>query len=655
MPRSLRAARLTVPSALRRAVALWALALGFVAPASVCAQSGEISWPVMTVEARLDADGRLHLTERQVMRFTGDWNGGERSFDVRHGQAFWLLRMHRVDSATGQRIPMREGDLSVIDGWDVVNGSTARWRARLPSDPPFRGDSRTYELEYLFSEILQQPGEDPRALLLDHDFAFSDRIGAIDTFRLSLSIDPAWEVPPGFTGEYARDGLAPGEGFVVSVPLRYLGAGLPAGVDYGASRNVRLALAVLVLLPVVPLLVRLVRHERALGRFVPLPDPRSLDERWLQQHVLSLPPEVVGHAWDGRTGEAEVAATIARLVQEGKVRSGIRKGRGLFGSDVLTLQLLVNRGSITGHARALVDGLFVAGDTTDTEKVRKHYKRSGFDPSALIRKPIATLVDATPGTGATIPKPSRWPSLVFLLAAVVTLIAAVLRRPQDAPMAFGGFGILFGIYVFSIIAAGAWRRAVSSLAPGMLWWLLPMLAAAATLVRALTAPPAPTGALAFIALTLAWLAFLNSVVNQATSRDSAERIAMRKRLGAARELFRMELRRPDPSLNDLWFAHVIAFGLGRSVDKWFRAFGGEDRRRARAMASSGGSSHSSSGGSGWSGFGGGGGFSGGGSSASFAAAIGGMASSVPSPSSGGSSGGGGGGGGSSGGGGGGGW
>jgi hypothetical protein len=128
----------------------------------------------------------------------------------------------------------------------------------------------------------------------------------------------------------------------------------------------------------------------------------------------------------------------------------------------------------------------------------------------------------------------------------------------------------------------------------------------------------------------------------------------RRSLAAAREFFTTELRAERPRLRDEWLPYLIAFGLAKHMDRWFRAFGGT---ATRAVAPSTGSFGDSGGRSGpsWTGFGGGGGFSGGGASASWAAAASSMAAGVSAPSSGGSSGGGGGGGGSSGGGGGGGW
>ena len=84
---------------------------------------------------------------------------------------------------------------------------------------------------------------------------------------------------------------------------------------------------------------------------------------------------------------------------------------------------------------------------------------------------------------------------------------------------------------------------------------------------------------------------------------------MRERLAAARRFFRDELQKEAPQLRDAWFPYVIAFGLGRETDKWFRAFGGASVAAGTAMAmhdTSGGGSLGSRSGGGWSGFGGGG-------------------------------------------------
>lgn len=115
-------------------------------------QSRELSWPAVHVTARLDADGRLHVREQQVMRFTGDWNGGERTFNLRAGQELALARITRSDGA-GER-ELVQGDLANVDEFDWASRSRLRWRSRLPSDPPFDDARITYTLEYTLSNIL---------------------------------------------------------------------------------------------------------------------------------------------------------------------------------------------------------------------------------------------------------------------------------------------------------------------------------------------------------------------------------------------------------------------------------------------------------------------------------------------------------------------
>jgi hypothetical protein len=45
-------------------------------------QEHSLYWRDLDVHARLDQDGRLHVTERHAIVFTGDWNGGQRQFDL---------------------------------------------------------------------------------------------------------------------------------------------------------------------------------------------------------------------------------------------------------------------------------------------------------------------------------------------------------------------------------------------------------------------------------------------------------------------------------------------------------------------------------------------------------------------------------------------
>jgi uncharacterized membrane protein YgcG len=222
------------------------------------------------------------------------------------------------------------------------------------------------------------------------------------------------------------------------------------------------------------------------------------------------------------------------------------------------------------------------------------------------------------------------------------------------------FAIAAGTMVCYFIALGgavAWRNRVHGLGPAALWFVIPLGLAVAVVLAVVFTGITQVSTIALAALATLLVSCANSSFNQARSREDVERIAFRRRLATARAYFVEQLRQPEPRLDDAWFPYLIAFGLGKHMDKWFHAFGAADA--GSMIGHTAGYSSGSAGGDkggGWTGFGGGGGFSGGGASGSWVAAASSMAAGVSAPGSSGSSGGGGGGGGgSSGGGGGGGW
>ena len=631
-----------------------------VAPQDAGAQGRSLTWPEVNVAAKLDADGRLHVRERQVMRFTGDWNGGERTFATRFGQELEFEAMWRIDRAAGVAVPLVRGDLSQVDQFDWTNGNTLRWRSRLPDDPPFDGTEIIYVLDFSYDNILQPRGGDE--YLLDHDFAFADRQGAFERFTVSLEVDSVWRAGEHFTGRYGQLNLPPGRGYVVTELFTHVGESRPAGVHIGAEPWVRQALLGVLLLGMIAGFARLIARERPTGRFSPLKPAQEITPEWLERHVFSELPEVVGAAWDDQTSAPEVAATLARLVQERKLSSTVKSTKVLiFQNHVLHLKLQVPRTSFREHERALIDALFKPGEnTTDTERVRERYSKTGFDPASVIRARLTQIVDSRI-PGAKVETPSRIPTMVLLALAIVLLALGVAGRTAELPFALAAVLLSLPVYVIAAAFAHWWRGRVHGLWKAALGFLIPlggMVVAVAVLF--LLSDRFRVGPLLLAGIVVWVLGLANSVYNIARSRQAPERIARRKELTAAREYFSSELGKPEPELRDAWFPYLIAFGLGSHIDKWFRAFGGAAAAAAaRPLAYSsgmGGSGGGASGGS-WTGFGGGGGFGGAGGGASFGAAAGGMAAAVPSPgsSSSGGGGGGGGGGGSSGGGGGGGW
>lgn len=165
-----------------------ALAALFATAASAAAR--ELYWRALTVDATLESDGTLAISERQDMVFTGDWNGGERTFRRFPGQRLTVERIVRIDPATGAERELVRGDLDAVDHWDWAGSSAVRWRSRLPDDPPFDSTPISYRLEYRLTGALQAAGG--RAFRLDHDWAFADRDGVIERVEVRLRLADGW-------------------------------------------------------------------------------------------------------------------------------------------------------------------------------------------------------------------------------------------------------------------------------------------------------------------------------------------------------------------------------------------------------------------------------------------------------------------------------
>jgi uncharacterized membrane protein YgcG len=632
-----------------------ALAAVLAAP-SARAQARELHWNSLDVQARLDADGVLHVRERQHMVMTGDWNGGERVFRLEASQQLTLERITREDSATGAVHELREGDLSDVDDFHWTNDRTLRWRSRLPSDPPFEGASLVYVLEYTLTGVLTQEGD---RYLLAHDFVFSDRAGTIESHVVDLEIDPVWTLPQGRRLHFDAGALPPGTGHVVRLDLGYSGAGAPAHVRSRVLQD-RLHLA-LWLVPAV-LYLHLLVSEWVRGRFARLDPDAVARPGWLEENVLAYPAEVVGALWDRKVGPDEVAALVARLAAEGTLRTRA-EGKELH------LELLVDRERLEGYERALVDALFPdGGEITSTSAIRTHYRGTGvgFSPAETIRAGVTEQVDHILGAPRW-----RFPYWTLTAGALLAAAAVIALAPiPPAQRALTAFILCFPLAILGVVGMGLaawWRRRVDR---GPLWTVFFLIPPALLVLLAwavvgvsweplafLSAGVEGSGAFAApfrLASVLAVLGLVCAVLNSARTRDRAPALAFRKQVASVRRHFAREFDREQPSLRDEWFPYVLALGLDRRSRRWFDRFGASPGRSSWSGSASSGSSGSSSSSSpsGWTG--GGGAFGGAGATASWAAAAGALSAGVSAPSS--SSGGGGGGGGSSsGGGGGGGW
>ncbi len=632
----------------RRLCPLWLLGVGslltgtLAVPTSARAQDRVLTWPTIDVTAHLDADGRLQVRERQVMRMTGDWNGGERRFTTRFGQRLHFAELVRIDSATHTEHALAAERLDSVDGYGWTDGSTLRWRSRLVSDPPFDSTTLVYELRYAYDNILEPDGD--HRYRLAHDFAFSDRDSALQHFSVTLTLDSAWRAPPEFNGRYDATMLPPGQGFVVTLPLTFIGAVPPQSVRLGTSTNVRMAILTSVLGGLLLLIGRLFQQTK--GRLFARMPLDAVTPQWLQEQVFSRLPEVVGAAWDDRTEAPEVAAMLARLVQEGKLASRVEtKKLWVFSKHVLHLELKVQRDQFQPHEAALIRKLFVAGAmATDTDAVRARYRSSGFNPAAVIRSAMTARVadlapDADRATERAARTQSRRITLTLVAVAVLLLVLGLRESLLDGLAALTAFAISVFWYVMARGFAVQWRDRVTHVLSFSMLVLAPIAVMGAAFVWFVLRDHWRVGPFILAAIAVWLLAVVHSIVANARSTQSAERLALRQRLAVARAWFARELRREQPQLTDAWYPYLLAFGLGSHVDKWFKAFGAAANGTAFGSTSMSNIGHANSSGSSSGGavgramFGGGGGFSGGGGGVDFGAAIGSMSSSVSSPSS----------------------
>ncbi|MBU1139891.1 MAG: DUF2207 domain-containing protein [Proteobacteria bacterium] len=409
-----------------------------------------IFWHDMEVKASLDGDGCLHIREEQTMVFSGNWNGGERDFQVRPGQRMQFEGISRLDE-NGQEIPLIQGDMKLVDHWDYNGSTTIRWRSRLPSDPVFNKTKITYVLRYSLSHILIANKE---GYLLNHDFCFPERSGLVKNFRLDLDFDPVWQSPP---VSMIRTNIAPGQGVVLRQQLYFSGQGTPTIFKEQPSAPatipslpaspaavwLRLILLVVLMAGSLWRIRMFFRWENGLERFVRVESADTIDRRWLEKELFVYKPEVVGATWDKTSSTAEVAAVLARLVQEDRMESWLEPYRLAFFNyripgmaPVLHLKLLQARGSFLGYEQKLIKGLFVNNSmTTDTKTIRNYYqkKQRTFDPVSKIQEPLKRQMEKLTDEGEIRLK------MIWMPTVVLAGFLVLLLFPSSALLLLGLF------------------------------------------------------------------------------------------------------------------------------------------------------------------------------------------------------------------------
>lgn len=607
--------------------------------ASPVAAQRTLSWDALDVTARVEADGALHVVEEHQMRFDGAWNGGERTFRLERGHDLELLAVEQIDPDTGRVTALEQGSLDRVDAYDWAGRNVLRWRSRLPSDPPFDDQVLIYRLTYRMRYLLEPLGDGKYSL--DHDFGFPERSGPIRRFTLDLTVDPAFAPRVDLERRTVAENLPPGRGVVRTLALAYQGEGRPAaGMSPPPPYWLRLALLASLGTGLVLILVGFVRGEKAKGRLFGDLSDDPVDRSWLDTHLFSLPPEVVGAVWDRAIGAPEVAAVLARLVAEGKLASEMVETDARGKPKEMRLERRVPLDDFDADDRPLVEGLLYDGrEAVTTKELRTHYQASGFRPVSLVSSAIERQRDAVLG-----PMPSprgqlRGACLGTVAALVVfgLLLAVVIFT--GSPTLVPALGGVFFTGMVSVVVALLARGKIAWLGRWTFAMLLPAAFFVLFVSLQILLPPdygGPRGYVELFLLASLAVAVWAAPLAVARSSESPRSIDIRKQFTRARRHLARELSRETPDLDDAWFPYLLALGLAPAVGEWAKQFGGRQTTPAlsSSMISTGGSGSAGGGftsGGGWTG--GGAAFGGAGASASWATAAASMTSGVSPPSS----------------------
>lgn len=301
---------------------------------------------------------------------------------------------------------------------------------------------------------------------------------------------------------------------------------------------------------------------------MPLRASRDIDSRWLAQNVFSMSPELVGALHDRLIAWPEVAAVVARMIVESKLANRLSPGvRGPASN--LELWLLVDRETLTGYERELIDALFFSRKATSTDAVRETYKSVGFDPAQMLKAPLGQQSNALLGLRPIL----GWPTWLALASAIIGLVLSLrLGDSGMLPVVLAASVGLLGPVWGSALFAAPWSRSVQE--PMVKAW--PFVAFSGLSVSGLGLLVAFWGPLHSIAaLCFVWWGVTGAMVvaRAAASIESPRGFALRRNLLAARGYFAEELARPPPRIQDAWLPYLIAFELTNEMDAWQRAFG----------------------------------------------------------------------------------
>jgi uncharacterized membrane protein YgcG len=297
-------------------------------------------------------------------------------------------------------------------------------------------------------------------------------------------------------------------------------------------------------------------------------------------------------------------------------------------------------GTVKDYENNLLAKLFCnRSRETSTKIIREHYSGTGFNPSTEVGQAINYQLGDIPGWNEPAYHVRTGRDIALIAAALVAMFATATLAGGSSDVAIAVFSAIAGVIVCiaAPIAGFMNSRAVTGIAARVIVVLV-FLSPLFLLFAILALSGLTLHALAFFATGLWALAISYFAFDMLRTRESPQRIAIRKKLFAAKRWLIAQLHTARPLLHDDWLPHIIALGLGKNVDRWFRAHGAPSAADWTDTASTSSSSSSSTSfatpaapsSTQWTG--GGGSFAGGGATGGWAMAATAMAVGVSPPS-----------------------
>jgi len=516
-------------------MALGATALG--------AEDKSLSWSMLESDAFLDKEGNLHITETQTIVFHGDYNGGERRFPMQmrleSGPFVKFEGIERLDKETWT--PLQYGNLErnhhyEYDRWNGL----VRWRARYPSDPPFRGESLQYRLKFIWPQVLKRTDS---GIVLDHDFAFPDREGVIKAFRTRLRVHPSWSARDLNTDWIESGALFPGAGFTRRVVFD-----IPHNVPFPYKTRAEQLLYRASALGAVPVLIAFflwfARREKETGLIV----DHEADEAWIREVFMNYPPEVIADV------HGSPDHTLNTLLMRLHLEKLLDHKDGFF----------VRVGAPDSREQKFLDRLFPPGKTSASAEEIAAYRQEKNLGELRWDAWTAAYDWRTQNNLERYDPDIRWfahPLLWMFAFLVFTCIAYILT--DLAPLE------LLGVLGFAAIALPFMRRQKAGTRPFIRSRNIAFSHALLFLAAMISMPVLTYSSLWLLPLAAA--VYFISILQARSVRPARVALFWEDLAARGRAFFERELKKNKSVFEDVWAPYLLALGLSGAAETWLRS------------------------------------------------------------------------------------